>query len=271
MVAEMSGTLPTTLRWHAELLSRQQALRHSLLGALIYPGIILVGTVVTSSFLILYAFPKIVPLFRGFHTKLPFTTRTLIWISTPSSTHSEYLLLGLMVPLVLGVVLSYSKTARRHTYRATLRLPLIGGLMREYTLTTLFTMLALLLQSGIRMDVAIELLRKTTSRSLFKESLLHMQNTVLAGGKLSQSMRSHTLLYPSLYIELIAAGEESGSLVESTQTAAHLCETSLEERLHALSVLVEPTLMILLGFVVGFVALAIISPMYSLTQTLSTT
>jgi type II secretory pathway component PulF len=269
-VGEVSGTLPDSLTHLAEVLVRRAHLYRSIAGALAYPAIILLGTMGISGFLIFFAFPKIVPLFHGLHAQLPFTTRSLIWLSSLVARHGFLIACSFALLCCALIYLLRTPLAQKRIHAWVLRVPLIGKGIRSYHLATIFRILAVLLHSGIRIDVALSLARQSIGNTAYQESLRTMEYMVLEGAKCSGGMRTHAALYPSLAVQLVATGEMTGTLSESARTIADIYDEALEEELQRLSILIEPMLMVGMGLVVGYVALAIISPMYGLTQNLST-
>lgn len=268
-VGEQTGTLPSALSYLAELLSRQSGLRRSVLQSLAYPLFILCGTFGISGFLVFYAFPKIIPIFRGLHISLPLTTRCLIWIIDVVEHHG--IAIGVTLFFSVSTCLFLMQRPRIRTWIDPLLLtaPFIGSCVQHYCLTTIFRSLHVLLTSGVRLDGAIELTYKSIRNTKYKTSLTEMQTYVLSGFKCTDYMRTQSRLYPPVYLQLFTAGERTGSLPESIQMAAELTEEAFSQELKSRMALVEPFLMVVMGFVVGFVALAIISPMYALTQGLS--
>ncbi len=268
-IGETSGSLPHTLMYLTELMAKQSALSRKLISALIYPAIIAIGTIGISLFLVLYTFPKISPLFRGLHTQLPFTTRVLLHISNFATQHGAEALFVGVVFIFLSIYSVRIKAVRTCTDSFLLRLPILGSVLKKYCLARMFHSFTLLLKSGVRVTVAFSFVEKSISNTAYQASLTAIEKSINTGGNLATAFRMFPSLYPSVLTQLIAAGEMTGTLTESMQSISDLYEQSLEEELEACTALVEPVLMISMGLVVGFVALAIISPMYALTQNLS--
>jgi type II secretory pathway component PulF len=269
-MGETSGTLSDSLRHVAELLTKRAQLSRSLISAFIYPVLIGVGTLLLSGLLIGYVFPKLTPLFRGLHTTLPFTTRVLISISWVLQ-HKYLEILILSVLTILATRYSFRLRHVRNIFdQSMFRLPLIGPLTKAYFLAHIFHSLSLLLRSGVRLDASLSLIRKSISNKRYSESLLVVEEKIMTGIKMTETLRTFPDLYPLTAIQLIAAGEMTGTLSESAHSVSELYEEALREHLQTVTILIEPALMLSMGFIVGFVALAIISPMYALTQNLST-
>jgi type II secretory pathway component PulF len=269
-VGEASGTLPDNLGYLAELLERKAVLNRKILSALLYPAIIMVGTISVAGFLTLYAFPKMIPLFRGFHAKLPFTTRVLITISDLVTKHGFMLLLVLLATITGIVFILRNPRIRDRLQFLGLRIPLLSQLTLSYYLASINRTLSLLLKSGMRIEASLLLTGDGLIHAPYKESLERVRLGILEGNRVSAYMRKEPLLFPTIVTQLISAGEITGNLRESFASVADIYEERLDELTRTLSTLIEPALMLLMGLIVGFVALAIITPIYGLTQNITT-
>ncbi|MDB5245561.1 MAG: type secretion system domain, type pilus assembly protein PilC [Parcubacteria group bacterium] len=268
-VGEASGTLADNLNYLAQLLERKAHLNRKIVSALVYPAIIMLGTLAVSGFLVLYAFPKMIPLFRGFHATLPFTTRVLIGISDLIARHGLLLLLGFALIVASLVFFLRKPRIRRCLQFINIRIPLIASLTTFYYLSAIHRTLALLLESGMRIEASLLLAGDGLANAPYKESLEHIRRSIVEGNLVSVAMRTEQRLYPAIVTQLVSAGEKTGNLKESFKTIADIYEDHLDELTRTLSTLVEPALMLVMGLIVGFVALAIITPIYGLTQNIT--
>ncbi len=263
-IGEESGTLSESLTLAAETMSRQRALRGKILNALLYPGIILVATLGVCLFLVTYAFPKIVPLFRGFRVVLPLPTRILIGITDFVTSYGWWLAGGFVLLSISAVIAFRFETVRARRDAALLHLPLIATLIRAYVLAEIARMLATLM-------AIIPALARTadavTNRS-YASALRRLAERANQGERLTAGMRHERHCFPLLFIHLTASGESTGQMSEMFRTLANAYEEELGSRSDQLIRLIEPLMMIGMGLVVGLIALAIISPMYRLTQDL---
>lgn len=266
---EASGTLARSLAQLAGILEARRALHAKIMGALAYPMIIVVATIGITSFLVLYAFPKIVPVFRGFHAVLPFSTRALLWFTDFCTQYGLYLF-GLLSILSAGTVFLLRKPqVRMRAERLLLSLPLFGPLFVAYHIAQLARMLSMLLGSGMRIVPALALAEGASMSPTYRSALARSEQRVIQGMPLSEALVGYETAMPSFARQMIAAGEMTGSLAESFTIIAETYETDLDERSRMLASLIEPALMLVVGLVVGFVALAIITPLYRITQDLS--
>ncbi len=264
-IGEESGTMREALGHVAETLEKQRALSRKVLGALAYPALVIFITLGICSFLILYAFPKIVPLFRGFGTELPFTTRTLIALSDIGAKHGIALLSGVAILCVAAVFLLKNPTVRRVTERVVLKTPGIGAMVSAFQLTHTSRTLSVLLTSGVPIIRALEL-ASVSKIQIYADAMHSCRTLVLEGEKLSHALGMHTHCFPRTCVQLIAAGERTGTLPAMFQVLEKHYENEFDTASNHLTAFVEPALMILMGFLVGFIALAIITPVYQITQ-----
>lgn len=266
---EASGTLADTLERLAVHLAKQQTLRNKILSALAYPALVLVGTIGVAGFLTLFIFPKIVPVLEGFRTRLPFSTRMLIAINNVITHDGFWIVLsaaGLVA--VIGAGLRYPRV-QWALETVLLRTPLLATLRRSYSLATFSRSLTIQLSGGIRIIPALALTNLSLSSPLYREAIRKIEKDITEGQRFSIAVRNYPRLFPPVVCQLITVGEATGSISQNLSTIADLYEETLDELAKNLTVLVEPVLMIVMGFVVGFVALAIITPIYQVTQSLN--
>ncbi len=263
---EAGGRLHEALVQIAAALSKRRELARTLCGALIYPGIVAAATLVVALFLTLYAFPKILPLFRGFGASLPLATRLLIGMSSFLAHDGLWLLLGLVGLTGAGLWVRRYERVRDAYDRFLLGLPLLGSMVRAYHLALISRTLSILLHSGMRLVPALELTAEVASNRAFRHALKGSSREVLAGQRLSASLAAHPRLFPRVCTQLVATGESTGTLSDNFAQLADAYEQELNEHSRTLATLIEPALMLSMGLVVGFIALAIITPLYQITQ-----
>ena len=268
-VGETSGTLSGNLAYLAEELKKKDALRKKVLGALVYPAIIVIATVGISLVLTVYIFPKISPIFQGFKHQLPLSTRILIALSSFLIHYGIWFLAAL---IGFGVVLTFlMKIPRmRHaTDHIILMLPIFGMLSRSYNLANFSRTMSLLLNGDVRIVPALEIISKSTANSVYRDDLKRIAAAVRCGKKLSEYLRKHSDHFPHLCTQMIAVGEETGDLAGSLMYVSDMYEEDINELTKNLATLIEPVLMIVMGIIVGFIAISIITPIYGITQDLT--
>lgn len=269
-VGENSGTLGENLKYLAEEIDKKRELKGKVVGAIIYPAVILFFALAVSALMTLFLFPKLLPVFQSLHVSLPFTTRALIWLSSFLQQHGLAVLLGFAAAIVAFIfIFRRFETVRYARDAVLLRLPIIGGLFRNYHLTNITRTLGLLLKGQLRVLEAIEVAAETSTNLLYRRELEHLKYSITKGSTIAKHLEKHPGLFPIMITEMIGIGETTGNLSETLIYLAQICEQELDEDTKRLSSVIEPAMMIVMGLLVGFVAISIITPIYAITQHLS--
>ena len=268
-VGEASGTLHENLEYLAEELKRKQALKRKVVGALIYPAVIIGATFGITILLTVYIFPKIVPIFQSVNAQLPITTRMLMALSNFLSTDGLLLFAGFVV-FVIAFLFSL-RIRRIHLWWDifVLKLPFLGKLSRYYNLANTCRTLSLLLRSDVRILESIDLVVAGTRNLAYRDELLRAHERVMQGQKISTQFKHNKTLYPSLLGQMVAVGESTGNLGATLSYISDMYEEEIDDLIKNVTTLLEPILMIAMGVIVGFIAISIISPIYSITQNLT--
>ncbi len=269
-VGEQSGTLHTSLVHLADELKKKHLLRTKVLGALVYPTTIFIGTILVTVVLMVYIFPKILPIFASLQVQLPLSTRLVLALS-------DFLIaFGLWCALVVGVVVIALYIARNKYTRvrwyvdaATLHVPLVRHMVQSYNRANVCRTLGLLLNSGMSLGDALLVTAEGTRNLLYKNSLLDLCLCVQQGSSLSSGFVRYPKLFSALTMQLVAVGERTGTLAASLVYVGDLHEGEVDEQTKHLAASIEPVLMIVMGLTVGFVAIAIITPLYEITSHLT--
>jgi type IV pilus assembly protein PilC len=268
-VGESSGTLSQNLDYLADELHKKQVLKRKVMGALVYPAVITVATLAITGFLILYLFPKIMPIFASLKMELPLTTQIVIAVSTFLQASGGWLVLGLVVAVAVFFGLHKQSQWFRFAFdQAVLRMPVFGVMFRYYSLANINRTLGLLLKSGITLAEALPLTADTTQNLVYRAELRHLATSVNRGEQLSKHLKKNRFLFPDVMTQMILIGERSGNLSNTLIYLSELYEAEVEDFTKNLSALIEPALMVIMGIVVGFVAVSIITPIYGITQNL---
>jgi len=268
-IGEESGMLDENLNYLADELQKRQALQRKVIGSLVYPFFITLATIAITALIVVYIFPKILPIFKTMHVALPLTTRVLMAVSSVLIQHGLVLVL-LLLALIIGfiVLLQYMPRFRRIVHHGVLRLPLFGRLLKSYYVTTFCRTFGLLLRSHFSIIKAAQVTAETSANMAYQEELAHLADEITHGRKISDHLARHTDLFPDMVSEMIAIGEKTGNLSDTLLYLAGYYENEVEEITKNLSSSLEPILMVAMGAVVGFVAISVITPIYAITQNL---
>jgi len=262
---EVSGSLPVVLDTLTIYLEKTDAIRRKVKGAIAYPAVILTVAILIVMFMII----KIVPIFESVYTKanaqLPLPTRVLILIS---STIRSYLLVVILGMLLLGVLFSaVSQTPVGHRFFDTLklRMPLFGSLIRKSIMARTCRTLSVLLNAGIPLIEAMETVSKVSGNSVIESAMTDATQRMRNGGTIAETLRE-TGHFPGMITQLVATGEESGTLPTMLARAATYYEQQVDQAVATLSSLIEPVMIVVMGAIAGTVIFALYLPIFSIGQ-----
>lgn len=262
---ETSGTLDKSLENVAVQLKKEKELADKIKGALMYPVIILIAGFVMSLFLAFYILPKIIPLFQGMKMKLPWTTRALIAFSQVVESYGTILLICIFVGLALLIWLVRQKFSKPFVHKLLLKLPVVKDIIKQANLARFSRTLATLLASGLNIVEALNIAANTTTNYYYRRAINTVSKATSKGNRLSAGLMKFRGYFPDMAIRMIAVGEESGKLEETLFYLADFYEGEVDNSTKNLSTLVEPILLVFIGLGVGFLALSIVTPIYSIT------
>jgi len=263
-VGEETGNMEAVLHQMADYLEKQSLLAQKVKKALTYPMMVLGVGVAVIALLLTVVMPKLLDMFVAMKVELPLPTRILIAVTELFSTHTLYIALAgvFLVALVLWLV--KQPTGRRLLDRVRLSMPLIGppALMSE--LGRFARSLSVLVGAGLKLQEIMELLPQSTTNRVFRDALEHVHERLFLGEGLADPM-SRLAIFPPLMVQMVAVGEESNSLDFTMGVVADFYETAAEEKAATLVGMIGPFSTIGIALLVGFIALSVIMPMYTLT------
>ena len=265
-VGEASGTLAANLAYLADEMKKSQELRNKVKSAMIYPVIVAIATVALVSFLIFFAFPKILPLFASLNVPLPLPTKILIVVASFLIANGALVAAGLVVFFVGLKVLFMVEAVRRVRDYVLLFLPVFSRLIVDVNMANLARVLSVLLKGGIRIVEAVTITAHTFGNLVYRDELLLAAEEIKKGETLASQLAQRKRLFPILVSGLIEIGENTGNLEENLVYLSDYYQSEAETSLRNLTATLEPILLLGMGLVVGFVAISIITPIYKITQ-----
>jgi len=261
---EESGNLAGSLSEIGLNLEKSYSLNKKIKGALIYPGVILSAMVLIGVLMFAFVVPTLANTFKELGVQLPVSTRFIIFLGNFFSEHlflSFILIIGSAIGIILLLRAGFMK---KYIDFMVVRLPIVGNLSKELnTARTTRTMSSLLL-SGVSIIRAIEITKDVVQNIYYKKVLDQARDKVEKGAPFSKAFEENPNLYPVMMTEMVEVGEETGKLSDMLLQVALFYEGEIENKTKNLSVIIEPVLMIIIGTVVGFFAVSMLSPMYSL-------
>jgi type IV pilus assembly protein PilC len=261
---EESGNLAESLQTLAIQMDRINTLKKKIKGAMIYPSIVIIVMVVIGIMMMIFVMPQITGVFADMGSDLPPTTQFLIVMSDFLVNYTFLALGGLLAGLASIVYALKTKYGKIATSWIIPKLPVIGTLAKETNAARTARTLSSLLNSGVDVIQAIEITQEVVQNVFYKQILAEAALRVEKGTALSEVFIERNDLYPILVGEMILVGEETGQIAGMLSELAIFYETEVERKTKDLSTIIEPLLMVVIGGGVGFFALALIAPIYSI-------
>jgi type IV pilus assembly protein PilC len=213
--------------------------------------------------MMIYVVPTLTKTFKDLNTALPASTQFVITVSDFVSEHTMLFLLGLVA--FFGIVFAFIKAPFTQKYfdYIVLRLPVVGTIVKEVNTARTARTLSSLLTSGLDMSKALLITSEVVQNIYYKKIIDNGMKMIEQGLPLSGAFKADTLLYPVMVGEMMEVGEETGNLSSMLLNIAVFYEESVDNRTKDLSTIIEPVLMVFIGVTVGFFAISMITPIYS--------
>lgn len=262
---ETGGVLDTVLSRLADDLEKQEEFKGKVKGALVYPVIIIVGMFIVGFIMMAFVIPKLTSLYTQFDAELPLSTKILIFVS---GSFEKFWVLYLFI--IFACVYAFrmyknTPTGAKKLDELALKIPVMGKLQQVIILTDLTRTLSLMAGSGVSIIEGLTITATSINNRVVSEALMDVARSVEKGFPLAYSFAKHPEAFPFLLSQMIAVGEETGKIDEVLGKVSHVFEVESEQQVKALTVALEPTILILLGIGVAFLIIAIILPIYNLT------
>lgn len=263
---EEGGELPQSLTLVSEQMERMYVLKKKIRGAMLYPIIIVLAILGIGAFMMINVVPTLAQTFAEMDAELPASTRAIIAVS---DFLVEYTLAaGVLVVVFFGAIYGGAKTevGGRIKDFVFIHMPIIGKIVKEVNAARTARTLATLLSSGVDMLTSLEIVHDVVQNRYFKAVIAQAKEGVSKGEPLSGAFVRAEHLYPAFVGEMISVGEETGQLTEMMKKLAIFYEDEVDRKTKDMSTIIEPFLMLAIGGAVGFFAVAMISPIYQLSE-----
>lgn len=263
---ETGGVLDKILSQLSINLENQREFQAKVKGALIYPVIVVLGMLVVMLVMMIFVVPKLTEIYKDFGAELPFMTKALIAISNFCVTY------WWTIPLFFFAFgygfRVYGKTTKGRTTldRLKLRLPITGPLQTSVIMTEFSRTLSLLIGAGIPILEALKVVSGAVGNTVISAALSRSQEKVEKGFSLAYALSQEASIFPPMLYQMMAVGEETGKVDESLLSVSKVFEQESEHAVKNLTTAIEPIIMIFLGIAVGMLVIAIILPIYNLTN-----
>ena len=262
-VAETGGSLAESLGKLADHMEKGAEIARKVKGALAYPIVVLCISFLTVLVMVTFILPRFTKLFDKMGAKVPWTTQLLITISNVTTTY-WYLFIGGAIALFFLTRKYLSTPAGRRNYDTNiLRLPLVGDVITKVVLSRVLACMSTLLASGVPMTRTLEIAGAAANNEIVKDALHKASADVADGDATSQSLKTAEI-FPPLVLQMVASGEKTGELPTMLEYVCTLFDRETEAKVKSLTSIIEPIMIVVLGIIVGFIAMSVIVPIYSL-------
>jgi type IV pilus assembly protein PilC len=262
-VGEQSGGLETVLRQIADYMEKEAATTKDIKNALMYPIITFVVTIVVVGILVTFVLPSFGNLYSSLGVDLPLPVQVLITLAEKIQSYGIYLLPGVFI--LLGLAFIYVKTpqGRYRWDKLLIDLPVVGRINHLTELARCCRSISLLFRAGMPLTEVMSRVIRSTNNKAIAKALIDVQQDMVKGEGLSRPMAKNTLFLPMM-VQMVRVGEETGNLDTTLLAVARSYEAEAEGRIRSLIALIQPTMTLIIGLIIGLIALSLTSAMYSL-------
>ena len=261
--AELTGNLDDILDQVAEYVERDVDARARITSALVYPCIVLVMAIVTVVVITVFVIPRFQTFFDEFDADLPLATRILVVITDFLTKWGAVMVIAFVVTAILIAVALRTVWGKAKRDALMLKAPFVGTLVEGVLLERFCRVLASMIRAGVPLPEALAVTRESTANAVYQRGIDRAREAMMRGEGLAAPLTA-TGLFPASARQMFRVGEETGTLDAQLETAAIYFDRELDYRIKRFTALFEPAVIIFMGVVVGFVAIALVSAMYGI-------
>ncbi|MFA6078824.1 MAG: type II secretion system F family protein [Candidatus Omnitrophota bacterium] len=261
---EQSGTLSDSLKVVATQMDSAYALDKRIRGSLMYPAVIVTAMVVIAILMFVFVMPTLLKTFTDLNVELPLTTRIVIGVSDLIQNQGPLMLAILLIFIGSFYWMLRQPKGKSILHAFFLKIPVIGVLVQEVNTARTARTLSSLISSGVDVVESVNITSTVVQNVHFRRVLEKAAISIKKGDLVSKTFNENTDLYPVFFAEMMSVGEETGKTGEMLLGVAHYYEDDVEQKTKDMSTIIEPFLILLIGAAVGFFAVSMIQPMYSL-------
>jgi len=260
---EKGGNLEVVLRQMADYIERGATTEKRIKNALTYPFIVAIVAIIVIAILITFVLPTFASLYTTLAIELPLATRMLIIITNWLTDYGLYLILGIVAVIGIGFVYIKTPDGKYRWDKLTFRLPIVGRILLLSELSRSCRTISLLYRVGLPLPEILSMSIHGTTNKAMAEALAGVQHELIRGEGLSKPMSKRPLFLP-LMVQMASVGEETGNLDNTLATVATSYETEADDKTSAAVGLIQPALTVAIGLIIAFIALSLVSAMYSM-------
>lgn len=262
-IGEQTGTLDVMLVRIANHQEKKRQLNQRIKQILFYPILIFLFALIISVSMLIWIVPRFAELFQHFHDKLPLITRGIIFISHSLRENTSIIFLILLSVATILYRIKQTKQFQYSFNQFTMKLPYVGNLIKKILLARFAHTLAMTFAAGVPILDALKMMTHLSHHPSYIKTITKLQTDIARGQQLHLAMQTQSL-FPTIMIQMVKVGEESGKLEEMLEKMAHLYESDINQMIANLSQLLEPLIMMILGVLIGGLVIAMYLPIFKL-------
>ena len=261
---EESGKLDTMLERVASYNEKLEAIKSKVKSAMMYPMIVLFVSMLVSVLLLLFVIPQFEILFQGVGADLPTLTRIIVDMSRWMQDN-WYIFLGIAIAAVTGFIYIYKRSPKLQFAmdRLLIRLPGVGPILKKSALARFSRTLAIIFGAGVPLVEGMNTVGAATGNRVYQRAVTQVKKDISTGRTLESSMAS-TKVFPNMMLQMVSSGEESGELEIMLEKVAEFFEREVDDAVDAMSSIIEPVMIVILGGIIGTMVLAMYMPIFKL-------
>ena len=262
---EASGKLGEILLRLADNLEKEREFKSKLKGALVYPAIIVIGMFIVMFIMVTFVLPKLLGLYKDFNVELPVSTKILIAVSSFSTRFWPLMLVLIFVGSYFIKKYLNTKAGKKSFDILSLKLPVFGRIISISALVESTRTLSILIGSGISILDALSIVVDSTDNSVYQQAFFTVSKKVEKGQSMGSAFEQEAI-FPPILVQMSQVGEQTGNLDDTLLRLSKYFEMESEMATKAMTTLIEPAILVVLGVGVGFLVMSVITPIYNLTN-----
>jgi type IV pilus assembly protein PilC len=265
-VGEETGTLEEVLKVLSSQMEKEKDIKSKIKGAMVYPAVIISAMIGIGALMLIMVVPKLAETFKELEIELPLTTRFVIGLAE-FLTKKWYIIIFLVFAFVFALRFFLKTNFGKKLFDSLLlKIPIISPIIKNTNSAYTARNLSSLISAGINLPKALEITSNTLGNVFYQEALKEVAERIRKGEKISEALKSYGNIYPITVIQMISVGEETGETSTILSKLADFYEEEVANTTKNLASIIEPILMLIIGGVVGFFAISMVQPMYSMIQ-----
>ena len=260
---EVGGILDTILRRLAEYIEKLERLKKQIKSAMTYPIVVVIIAILVISVILIFVIPVFQDMFQSFGSALPVPTQFVVNLSNFMKNNVHWVIIGLIVFIFVFKKYRNTKGGRKTTDTLMLKLPVFGDLLKKTAVARFTRTLGTMLQSGVPILDALEIVAKTSGNVVIEQILFEVRSSIAEGQTIAEPL-SENDIFPGMVIQMISVGEATGALDSMLEKIADFYDEEVDAAVDALTSLLEPLLMLFLGGSIGGLVIAMYLPIFSM-------